>query len=126
MPVARYLTPQVRRDLRRKMVFVGGPRQVGKTTLALALLKGDQGYLSWDIRDVDGREVDFVVTERRRPLQLIECKWADSDVARGLIYLKERFPDAEALQIHATGKKDYETERGIRILPAVSFLRTLV
>ena len=33
----RYLVPQVRRDLARKMVFVAGPRQVGKTTLARSL-----------------------------------------------------------------------------------------
>jgi predicted AAA+ superfamily ATPase len=30
----RYLDAQVRRDLARKMVFVAGPRQVSKTTLA--------------------------------------------------------------------------------------------
>lgn len=30
----RYLAQQVREDLERKMVFVAGPRQVGKTTLA--------------------------------------------------------------------------------------------
>jgi predicted AAA+ superfamily ATPase len=77
-------------------------------------------------RDVDGREVDFVVTERRRPVRLIECKWGDADIGRGLVYLNERFPGAEAVQIHATGKKDYETERGIRVLPALKYLRTLV
>ena len=33
----RYLLSQVRQDLARKMVFAAGPRQVGKTTLALAL-----------------------------------------------------------------------------------------
>ena len=31
------------------MVFVAGPRQVGKTTLAKNLPDGDRGYLSWDI-----------------------------------------------------------------------------
>lgn len=36
----RYLQAQVERDLDRKMVFLGGPRQVGKTTLAKALLRG--------------------------------------------------------------------------------------
>jgi len=77
-------------------------------------------------RDVDGREVDFVVTEGRRPIRLIECKWADAEVTRGLNYMKARFPDCEALQIHATGSKDYETERGIRVQPALDFLRTLV
>ena len=47
----RYLTPQVQADLKRKMVFIAGPRQVGKTTLAKALLKNPGGYLSWDIRE---------------------------------------------------------------------------
>ncbi|MDP3767414.1 MAG: AAA family ATPase, partial [Dehalococcoidia bacterium] len=46
----RYLLPQVRRDLARKMVFVAGPRQVGKTTLARSLLgRRAQGYLNWDV-----------------------------------------------------------------------------
>lgn len=31
------------------MVFVAGPRQVGKTTLALALPAARAGYLSWDV-----------------------------------------------------------------------------
>ena len=26
-------------------------------------------------RDVDGREVDFVVVDGRRPTHLVECKW---------------------------------------------------
>ena len=43
----RYLEGQVRKDLARKMVFISGPRQVGKTTLALGL--GPKGYLSWDV-----------------------------------------------------------------------------
>jgi len=51
---ARYLQPLVERILeQRKMAFIGGPRQVGKTTLALGLL-GDSvdethpAYLNWD------------------------------------------------------------------------------
>lgn len=40
----------VRALLRDKMVFLGGPRQVGKTSLALQLLGAEQhpGYLNWD------------------------------------------------------------------------------
>src|SRR5580698_10406191 len=49
--VTRYLLPQVRRDLARKMVFVAGPRQVGKTTLARSLDRSSVGYLSWDISE---------------------------------------------------------------------------
>ena len=35
-------------------------------------------------RDVAGREVDFVLVERRKPPQLIEGKWSDAPVSRGL------------------------------------------
>jgi hypothetical protein len=35
--VRRYLEAQIRKDLAKKMVFVAGPRQVGKTTLARSL-----------------------------------------------------------------------------------------
>ena len=31
------------------MVFIAGPRQVGKTTLARSLPGAEHGYLSWDI-----------------------------------------------------------------------------
>ncbi len=49
----RYLEAPIRADLRRKMVFLAGPRQVGKTTLARALLAGEPAgvYLSWDRRE---------------------------------------------------------------------------
>lgn len=46
----RYLEPFIVDDLAEKMVFLGGPRQVGKTTLALNLLgKEKSNYLNWDI-----------------------------------------------------------------------------
>ena len=50
-PSPRYLADQVRRDLEQKMVFVAGPRQVGKTTLARCLPGAHQGYLNWDAEE---------------------------------------------------------------------------
>lgn len=47
----RYITASVRSDLREKMVFVSGPRQVGKTTMALQILgrgEEDAAYFDWD------------------------------------------------------------------------------
>ncbi len=49
MPNTRYLEAQILDDLRQKMVFLGGPRQVGKTTLARSLPGGASGYLNWDV-----------------------------------------------------------------------------
>ncbi len=48
----RYLSSVIKEVLSRKMVFIGGPRQVGKTTLSLQFLnpstpKNSQ-YLNWD------------------------------------------------------------------------------
>lgn len=53
MRAPRYLETAVRQALTRRMVLVGGPRQVGKTTLALGLLGPDAdeqhpAYLNWD------------------------------------------------------------------------------
>ena len=51
---ARYITKHVLEDIESKMVFIGGPRQVGKTTFALSLLTGKANeqhpaYLNWDV-----------------------------------------------------------------------------
>lgn len=77
-------------------------------------------------RDVDGREVDFVVVSEKTPILFVECKWSDAPVSTGLRYLKERFPLCEAWQISATGKKDYVTEHKIRICSATVFLGNLI
>lgn len=52
MSEERYLRAPVQQDLLEKMVFVSGPRQVGKTTLAHQILdRAAAGeYLSWDNR----------------------------------------------------------------------------
>jgi predicted AAA+ superfamily ATPase len=51
----RYLSQFIKEDLKKKMVFIGGPRQVGKTTFAQNLLKkyndNHPGYLNWDRDD---------------------------------------------------------------------------
>ncbi len=49
----RYVRDHIEADLANRMVFVGGPRQVGKTTLALSLLgpgsnESSPAYLNWD------------------------------------------------------------------------------
>jgi predicted AAA+ superfamily ATPase len=48
----RYIKESILEDLKKRMVFIGGPRQVGKTTLALSFLKNSSpknlAYLSWD------------------------------------------------------------------------------
>ncbi|MGD9974239.1 MAG: ATP-binding protein [Desulfatirhabdiaceae bacterium] len=53
----RYMRNPVEADLKSRMVFIGGPRQVGKTTFALGFLASPNikqaAYLNWD--DVQAR-----------------------------------------------------------------------
>ena len=47
----RYLSKNILSDLQEKMVFIGGPRQVGKTTLAKAIIGKhfkNSAYYNWD------------------------------------------------------------------------------
>jgi predicted AAA+ superfamily ATPase len=77
-------------------------------------------------RDTDRREVDFVLTERGQALTMIECKLDDRPIDRSLRYLKAKLPGCDAWQISATGTKDYVSPEGIRVCPALIFLKDLV
>ena len=77
-------------------------------------------------RDTDGREVDFVIVDRGKPVLCVECKWSDTPPDRSLRYFKTRFPDCDAWQISAVGTKDYLDARGIRVAPALTLLTDLI
>ena len=68
----RYLEEKIIKDLKKKMVWVGGPRQVGKTTMAMSILKHYQKslkkqgrYLNWDF-----------LNDRK---DILSLKWDDDD-----------------------------------------------
>ncbi len=77
-------------------------------------------------RDIDRREVDFIITESGRPIRFVECKWADADVDPGLRYLRGKYHNIETWQISAMGRKDFQAPDGIGVAPATEFLKTLV
>jgi len=63
--VDRYIETTVAEDVRRKMVFIGGPRQSGKTTLAkhmcqVAGFDVHTRYLNWDAAE----DREFIIRER--------------------------------------------------------------
>jgi predicted AAA+ superfamily ATPase len=66
LPVRRYSSPVIREDLAEKMVFLAGPRQVGKTTLARSL---GGTYLNWD--DSEGRKAILARDWPARPRVVI-------------------------------------------------------
>ncbi len=74
----RYLTDYIVDDLKDKMVFVGGPRQVGN--------RAELYFL----RDVDKREVDFLVTINDKPWFAVEAKLGETSLSPSLLYFKDR------------------------------------
>ncbi len=77
-------------------------------------------------RDVDKREVDFVVLENNKPRQFVECKLRQRDIHPALRYLKRRFPAVYTVQIALSGEEDYMNKDGIHICPAQKYLAHLI
>lgn len=77
-------------------------------------------------RDIDGREVDFIITEDLKPILAVECKLTDTDMSKSLVYFKNHFPECEAWQISMNSEKDYLSKEGIRVCSALKFLSTLI
>jgi predicted AAA+ superfamily ATPase len=76
-------------------------------------------------RDVDGREIDFILIENGSPFEIVECKLSDAPVSPALRYFTRRVEGCAAWQISARGRKDYETPDGIRVCHALEYLRRL-
>ncbi len=73
----RYLEPTISRDLNKKMVFVTGPRQSGKTTLSQALIATRDGiagasqYLNYDVLE-DRSVITQRLWDARAPLLVLD------------------------------------------------------
>jgi uncharacterized protein len=77
-------------------------------------------------RDIDLREVDFVVLINPVPVSFIDCKLTPGPIGKGLNYLRARFPNVDSWQISASGDADYLNKDGIRVRHARHLLSALV
>ncbi|MCI0652639.1 MAG: ATP-binding protein [Planctomycetes bacterium] len=76
-------------------------------------------------RDIEGREVDFIVTANRKASVAVECKLSDRRASPELRYLKARVPGLEAVQVIAAKGIDFRDGDGVRICSAEAFLSEL-
>ena len=77
-------------------------------------------------RDTDKREVDFIITENKKPLQAIECKLNAKEISPHLKYFKAKFPKVECLQVHFKSEREYLSKEGIKFLNWNHFLNRLI
>jgi hypothetical protein len=71
------------------------------------------------VRDIDKREVDFVVLQDNKPLFAVECKTGEKSVSRYAHYFAERTPIPKFYQVHM-GEKRF-TSGPIHVLPFREF-----
>ena len=76
------------------------------------------------LRDKERREVDFVLTRKRRVHTLIEVKAADDSVAGGLKYYAAKLKPTSTVQLVQRLNRPQE-KSGIQILPAAPWLERL-
>jgi predicted AAA+ superfamily ATPase len=56
------------------------------------------------LRDKEKREIDFVISERGKPVCLIECKLAEEDLSPTLLYYQKKLSIPFAIQLlHKSG-----------------------
>jgi predicted AAA+ superfamily ATPase len=77
------------------------------------------------LRDVEGREIDFVVMEDGKPSFAVECKTGEKALSPAIRYFKARTPIPRYFQVHM-GSRDFEdASTGARVLPYISFCKEM-
>ena len=115
----RYLSDQVLKDLKSKMVFLGGPRQVGKTTLSLELFS-ESSYLNWDYPEDREKILNFELPNQKT--------WVFDEIhkyKKWRNYLKGLYDKNKKQQILVTGsaRLDYYRYSGDSLQGRYHFLR---
>lgn len=77
------------------------------------------------MRDKEKREVDFLIAEKNRPVELIEVKLSDNGFSDSLLYYSEKLPGIKSVQV----VKDIgisRSKKNIRMLSGIDFLKDRV
>lgn len=133
-PFAGRLARTLRREAKVYLFDPGSVEDEGarfENLVALHLLKlvdawNDRGhgdFALWYVRDRERREVDFLVTDARRPYLLVEAKLSGDAVTPALRYFKERLKPKHTVQVVRRGEPR-RADSGV-ILPAAWFLARL-
>jgi len=76
------------------------------------------------LRDIDKREIDFVVIKDKKPIFAVECKTGEKSVSPHLHYFSERTSIPHFYQVHL-GKSEKQINDKITILPFSHFCEQL-
>ncbi|MFO7979745.1 MAG: AAA family ATPase [Candidatus Aminicenantes bacterium] len=86
---------------------------------------GKGNYQLMYVRTKDGREVDFVITEKDKPYLLVECKINEKQLVPNLPYFKEKLKAPIAFQVIQEPGFLKQVDRGTFIMGKDRFLQIL-
>ena len=76
------------------------------------------------LRDKEKREVDFVIADNKKVIQLIEAKLSDDHVATALRYYHQQLQPEKSIQLVYNEERS-KTVKGIQVAPAAKWLSKL-
>ena len=80
----------------------------------------------WTLRDKEKREVDFVITLKNKPIELLEVKYSDDQFSPSLLYYSQKFPGAKSthvsFQLNSSKSKKKVVGETIQMLSGLDFL----
>lgn len=81
---------------------------------------GDKMELRY-LRDVDGKELDFIVIKNKEPLFAVECKTGEKQIQKSAVFFQNKFKIPRVYQVHL-GSRDFgNAAKGGRIIPFHKF-----
>ncbi len=113
------------------LVLDPGPRF--ENMIACHLLKWVNWYYDTQGRELDlrfykdqeRREIDFVISEKSKPLVFIECKHSKTIIEPSLNYIKKKFPDAHVFQLTYKEAHHHQNQHGVESGPAHLLLKKI-
>ncbi len=75
------------------------------------------------IRDIDKREIDFVVLKNKKPIFAVECKSGEKSIGKNLYYFADRTAIPIFYQVHQ-GEAAFGNDR-IKVMPFTQFCKVL-
>ena len=83
-------------------------------------------YKLYYLRTKDGREVDFVIADRKKPKMLIEAKEGDVSLSGNLAYFQKKLGVDLAVQVVLKKNVCIQKDRGLYIMGADRFFSMVV
>ena len=76
------------------------------------------------LRNKEGAEIDFALSNGKNLTHLIECKWSDTEPHKAFIKFRSYWPDAKAIQL-VRHIRSPEHRDGVQITDAATWLNSL-